>query len=87
MIAEIEKEGGVVKLGWVKAYMGILGNEAADVLAKRVAVRVPVDDHENWMAGGGIRQWAKQRKHWQDNVGEGGGIRRAGRWSGGKRRY
>ena len=23
---------------------------------------VPPDDHEKWMSGGGIRQWAKQRK-------------------------
>ena len=34
MIAEIREEGGEVKLGWVKAHMSILGNEAADVLAK-----------------------------------------------------
>ena len=51
--------------------MGILGYEAAARLA-----RVPVDDHEKWMAGGGIRQWAKRRK--QESVGE-GGIRRARR--------
>ena len=68
-ITEIEKEGGVVKLGWVKANKGILGNEAADVLAKRAADRALVDD---W---GGIKQWAKRRK--QENVAEGGGIRRA----------
>ena len=27
---------------------GILGNKAADVLAKRAAERVPVDDYEKW---------------------------------------
>ena len=42
VVAEI-KEGWEVR---VKAHMGTLGNEAADVLAKRAAERVPVDDHE-----------------------------------------
>ena len=41
--------------------MGILGNEAADVLAKNAAEGVPPDDHEKWMSGGSIRQWAKER--------------------------
>ena len=36
--------------------MGILGNEAADVLAKNAAEGLPPDDHEKWMSGGGIRQ-------------------------------
>ena len=71
VVVEIkEGRGGEVKLGWVKAHMGILGNEAADVLAKRASERVPVDDHEKWITGGGIRQWAKRRK--QENVGEEG---------------
>ena len=54
--------GGEVKLGWVNAHMGILGNEAAYVLAKNAAEGVPPDDHEKWMSEVGIRQWAKQRK-------------------------
>ena len=33
--------------------LGILGNEAADVLAKNAAEGVPLDDHEKWMSGGG----------------------------------
>ena len=49
----------MMKLGWVKAHMGILRNEAADVLAKNTAEGVPPDDHDNWMSGGGIRQWVK----------------------------
>ena len=39
----------------------ILGNETADVLAKKAAEGVPPDDYKKWMTGG-IRQWAKQRK-------------------------
>ena len=38
MIAEVRREGGEVKIGWVKAHMGILGNEAGDVLAKTEGV-------------------------------------------------
>ena len=49
------KRGGEVKIGWVKAHMGILGNEAADVLAKNAAEGVPPDDHDRWMSGGGGR--------------------------------
>ena len=40
------KSGLEVRLGWVKAHMGSLGNEAADVLAKQAAEGVPLDDHE-----------------------------------------
>ena len=29
--------GGIVKLGWVKPHIGIRGNEAADVMAKKAA--------------------------------------------------
>ena len=53
MTAEVKREGGEVKLLWVKAHMGILRNEAADVLAKNAAEGVPIDDHDKWMSGGG----------------------------------
>ena len=40
--------------GWVKAHMGILRNEAADVLAKNAAEGVPPNDLEKWMSGGRV---------------------------------
>ena len=62
VVDEIGARGAMVKLGWVKAHMGILGNEVADVLAKQAAEGVSPDDHEKWMSGGGIRQWTERRK-------------------------
>ena len=63
MIAEVRKGGGEVKMGWVKAHMNILGNEAADVVAKNAAERArSLEDHEKWISGGGYRQRTKQRK-------------------------
>ena len=59
--------------------MGNLGNKATDVLAKRAAESVPLDDHEKWMSGGGIRQWARRRK--TEYVEEGADIRRVMGWS------
>ena len=36
-----------VKIGWVKAHMGILGNKAVDVMAKSAAEKVrSLEDHE-----------------------------------------
>ena len=46
--------------------------------AKQAAEGVPLDDHEKWMSGGGIRQWTKSRK--RENVEEGGGIKRVMGW-------
>ena len=45
---------------------------------KNTAEGVPPDDHDKWMSGGGIRQWAKQRK--RENVGKEGAIKRAMGW-------
>ena len=69
---------GGVKLGWINAHIGILGNEAADTSAKQVAESVPLDDHQKWMSGGGIRQWARQRK--VEYMEEGGNIKAKMGW-------
>ena len=56
-------KSGEVRLGWAKSHIGILENEAADAVAGKSAEGVrTLEDHENWMSGGGMRQWAKQRK-------------------------
>ena len=81
VVDEIGARGpGMVKLGWVKSHMGILGNGAADVLAKDAAAGMPPDDHEKRMSGGGIRQWEKQRKRGYLEEGEEAVIGRAMRW-------
>ena len=38
----------------------------------------PLEDHEKWMSGGGIKQWAKRRR--KESVEEGGGIGRVMGW-------
>ena len=81
VVAEIEARGpGMEKVGWVKAHMGILGNQAADVLAERAAEGVPPDDCDKWMLGGGIWQWTKQRKMEYVEGEEEGIITRAMGW-------
>ena len=46
-IAEVREGEGEVKLGWVKAHIGVLGNEAADVVAKKAAEGVQyLENHE-----------------------------------------
>ena len=39
----------------MKSHIGSLGNETSDVLAKRAAEEVPLDDDEEWMSGGGFQ--------------------------------
>ena len=59
-IAEVRERRGEVKLGWVKAHMGILSNEAADVIAKITMEGVRArENHKNWMFGRGIQQWVR----------------------------
>ena len=62
--------------------MGILGNEAADVVAKKAAEGVrSLEDNEKWMSGGGIQHWARQRKkEYLDGDGEGAVISRVMKW-------
>ena len=52
----------------------------ADVCATQGAEGVPLDDHEKWMSGGGIRQWAKRRKKESMEGGEEAVIGRAMGW-------
>ena len=73
-IAMWVEEDGEVSLGWVKAHMGILGNEAADVCAKQAAEGVPLNDHEKWMSRGGYQAMGEARKR-EAVVGGGGGYR------------
>ena len=48
-IAEVKEGGGEVELGWVKVHIGISGNEAADVAAKKTAEGVRArENHEKW---------------------------------------
>ena len=35
MMSEVEERGREVSIGWVKSHIGILGNEAADAVAKK----------------------------------------------------
>ena len=49
----------MVKLGWAKAHMGILGNQAADVVAKNAVEGVLPDYNGQWMSGGGDKTVGK----------------------------
>ena len=53
VVDEIGATGqGMVKIGWFKAHMGILGNEAAGVVAKKAAEKVrTLEDDEKWISG------------------------------------
>ena len=55
----LKKGGGEVELGWVKSYISILSNEAADVQAKQAAEEVPLNDHE--VLGSGHAEEERER--------------------------
>ena len=42
--------------------MGQLSQRCSSKLMSKLTPIDSLDDHEKWMSGGGIRQWAKQRK-------------------------
>ena len=56
--------GGYDRVG---AHMGILGDKAADVVAKNAAEKVKaLEDYEKWMSGGGYtavgeEEWVSER--------------------------
>ena len=54
-------------MGWLKAHMGMLGNEAADVLPKNAAEGVPPDNHEKWVSGGGDKTMG-EGKTWKTGI-------------------
>ena len=77
MIAEIREGGGG---GQVRVGEGPHGHPWQRGCAKQAAEGVPPNDHEKWMSGGGIRQWAKQRKIEGDGGDEAAVIGRAMKW-------